>query len=193
MLNTAQFSAVKDLSETKALQSLAIESKSFKEFKDEANKIVDVINDQWLRVEQDLCKRNAIQGEVWRNMEKDKDLYPYWEYKTEEDDRVRDEHAALEGLIFKIGDPEGDSVHPENGWGCRCHSEPVDDMYLKEENKEVSKGSDYLNEKDPETGNAYIDKNFRYNPGIQGPLPNDSSYFDVLKNINKLDAEDFDL
>ena len=193
MLNTAQFSAAKDLSETKALQSLAIESKSFKEFKDEANKIVDVIDNQWLRVEQDLCKRNAIQGEVWRNMEKDKDLYPYWEYKTEEDDRVRDEHAALEGLIFKIGDPEGDSVHPENGWNCRCHSEPVDDMYLKEENKEISKGADYLNEKDPETGDSYIDKNFRYNPGIQGPLPNDSSYFDVLKNINKLDVEDFDL
>jgi hypothetical protein len=76
---------------------------------------------------------------------------------------------------------------------CRCHSEPVDDMYLKEENKEISKGADYLNEKDPETGDSYIDKNFRYNPGIQGPLPNDSSYFDVLKNINKLDVEDFDI
>jgi hypothetical protein len=64
-------------------------------------------------------------------------------------------------------------------------------MYLKKENKEISKGADYLNEKDPETGDSYIDKNFRYNPGIQGPLPNDSSYSEVLESANKVKPEMF--
>ncbi len=192
MLNTMQFSAAKDLSETKALQSLAVETNSFKEFKEQASQIVNINNDVWLRTEQDLCKRNAIQGEVWRNMERDRNLYPYWVYKTEGDDKVRDEHAALDGLVFKIGDPEGDSVHPENGYNCRCHSEPADDDYIQENDKTVSKGSDYLDAKDPETGNPYIPEQFRYNPGIQGAMPNDTSYFDVLSSANKGNAKLFE-
>jgi hypothetical protein len=184
MLNTAQFYAAKEVSETKALQSLALESNGFKEFKDKANEIVNINNDQWLRVEMDVCKRNAIQGEVFRNMEKDKDLYPYWVYKTEDDDRVRDEHAILNNVVFKIGDPEGDACMPENGWNCRCHSEPADDQYLKEEKTSVSKGSDYLDSKDEKTGKPLIDENFRFNPGKQ-ILPNDSSYSEVLSSANK--------
>jgi hypothetical protein len=126
-------------------------------------------------------------------MERDKELYPYWMYKTEEDDRVRDEHAALEGKIFRIGDPEGDDCFCPNGWNCRCHSEPVDDQYIREENKQVSKGSDYLNEKDPETGKPYINENFRFNPGKQGAYPNDSSYSEVFSSANKGNAQLFDL
>jgi len=193
MLNAYQFSAAKDLSETKAMQELVHTTKSIKEFKEKASEITTINNDQWLRVEIDVCKRDAIQGEVFRKMERTKDLYPYWVYITENDGNVRPEHAALEGLVFKIGDSEGDAVHPICDWNCRCHSEPVDDLYLKEENKEVSKGSDYLNENDPKTGKPYVGENFRFNPGKQGTLPNDSSYSSVFSNANKGNANLFDL
>jgi hypothetical protein len=191
MLNSAQFYAAKDLSETKALQSLALESNGFKEFKDKSNEIVNINNDQWLRVEMDVCKRNAIQGEVFKNMVDNKDLYPYWVYKTMDDDRVRDEHAILNNVVFKIGDPEGDACHPENGWNCRCYTEPADGQYLKEENKTVSKGSDYLDAKDEKTGKSIIDENFKYNPFNQGPMPNDSSYSEVFESANKGNADLF--
>ena len=197
MLNAYQFSAAKDASNSKALQSLiqskVYESKSFKDFKEKANEICKVNNDKWLRVEMDVCKRNTVMGETWRRMEKDKDLYPYWQYVTEQDDRVRDEHAALEGKIFKIGDSEGDSVHPSNGFNCRCHSEPMDGQDLKESGKELSKGEDYLDKVDEKTGKPFVDDGFRFNPGKQGAMPNDSSYSEVFSSANKGNAELFDL
>jgi hypothetical protein len=193
MLNSYQFSAAKDLSETKAMQELVHSAASFKEFKEKAGEITDINNDQWLRVEMDVCKRNTIMGENFRKMEETKDLYPYWIYKTEEDGHVRPEHAALEGLVFRIGDPEGDSVHPSCAWNCRCHSEPVDDRYLKEENKQVSKGSDFLTENDPKTNKPYVDKDFRFNPGKQGAMPNDSSYSEVLSSANKGNVDLFNM
>jgi SPP1 gp7 family putative phage head morphogenesis protein len=189
MLNSYQFSAAKDLSETKAMQALIFQSEGFKDFKEKASEITNIFNDQWLRVEMDSCKRGAVMGENWRQMQDTADLYPYWEYKTEEDDRVRDEHAALEGQIFRIGDPEGDACYPPNDFNCRCHSELVDNQELKESGKEVTKGSDILEKDDPETGKPYVDEQFRFNPGIQGAMPNNSSYSEVLSSANKGNAE----
>lgn len=192
MLNAYQFSSAKDLSETQLLQKLVFETKSFKEFKEKASEIININRDQWLRVEINVCKRSCILGEKWRSMERDKDLYPYWVYETRMDNRVRPEHAALEGKVFRIGDPYGDSVHPQNSWNCRCTTRTVDSRYLNENNKTLSKGEDYLNKIDPETGKPYIDKDFRFNPGKQ-TLPNNSSYSEVLSSANKLKSKDFGL
>ncbi len=191
MLNSYQFSAAKDLSETKAMQALVFQSESFKDFKEKASEITDIFNDQWLRVEMDSCKRGAVMGENFRQIMETSDLYPYWEYKTEEDDRVRDEHAALEGQIFRLGDPESDACYPPNDFNCRCHSELVDNQELKESGKEVTKGLDILEKNDPETGKPYVDEQFRFNPGVQGALPNNSSYSEVLSSANKGNAELF--
>lgn len=192
MLNAYQFSAAKDLSETKALQSLVFESDNFKDFQEKASEITNINNDVWLRVEMDSCKRGAVMGEQFRSMMDTADLYPYWAYHGEMDDRERDEHVALEGLIFRIGDPEGDSCFPPGDFNCRCRAEKVDDRELKESGKSVSKGSDYLEKNDPETGKPYVGEDFRFNPGIQGSMPNNSSYFEVLKNINNLNSESYE-
>lgn len=189
-LNSYQFSAAKDMSETLALQKLAYEAKGFEEFRTEAKEIITINREQWLRVEYDSLTRGAVMGEQWRKMEEDKDLYPYWIYHGVMDDRERDEHVALEGLIFKIGDPEGDAVFPPSDWNCRCNGDPISDDEIGD--KEISKGSDYLTKDDPETGKPYVDENFRFNPGVQ-PMPNDGEgYFDVLKSANKADQGTFD-
>jgi SPP1 gp7 family putative phage head morphogenesis protein len=193
MLNSYQFSAAKDIAETKSMQSLVYEASSFKDFKEKASEITNINNDQWLRVEMDACKRGTVQGEAFRQAESDKDLYPYWAYKTEDDGNVRPEHAALEGIVFMIGDPEGDACWPPVDWNCRCHAEPVDGQYLKENDKQVSKGSDYLEKDDPKTGKPYVDEDFRFNPGKQGAMPNDSSYSEVFSSANKGNEALFDL
>jgi SPP1 gp7 family putative phage head morphogenesis protein len=192
MLNSYQFSAAKDISETKAMQELVFGSNSFKEFKEKASEITNINNDQWLRVEMDVCKRNTIMAESFRKIEETKDLYPYWVYKTENDDKVRDEHAALEGLVFRVGDPEGDNIYPQNDWNCRCSGEPVDDQYLRDENKQASKGEDYLNEK-ADNGKPYVDENFRFNQFHQGAMPNNSSYSEMFVSANKGNEALFDL
>ena len=189
MLNTAQFSAAKDLAETKALQALAVTSDGFNDFKKKAyEEVTSIGRDQWLRVEMDSCIRGAVMGESWRKIEESKDMFPYWVYRGEMDDREREEHEALEGLIFRIGDPEGDSICPPNDWNCRCRAEPADEGDIPE-GDQVSEGKDYLDKDDPENGKPYVDEDFRYNPGKSGPMPNDSSYSEVLSSANQMDAE----
>jgi hypothetical protein len=117
-LNVYQFAAAKDLSECMALRTVAFQSDSFNDYKEKAREIVDLNRDQWFRIEYDSAERCAVMGENWRKIEESKEMFPYWQYKTEEDDRVREEHEILDNLVFKIGDPEGDECYPPNAWNC---------------------------------------------------------------------------
>jgi len=195
MLNTYQFSAAKSISEGKALQGLMFKDGQrigFSEYQKEAHKVAEVFNDTWLRTEYDTCVRGTIQGEQWRDMYADKDINPYWQYSGMMDEREREEHVELEGKIFQIGDVEGDAIYPPGSWNCRCTAEPCDDSYIKENSLGVSKGSDYLDKQDSK-GKDFVDEMFRFNPGIQGPMPNNSSYAELLPSINKLTYEDYGL
>jgi len=42
------------------------------------------------------------------------------EYRTAGDTRVRPEHAALEGVVFKAGSSEAANIYPPNSYQCRC-------------------------------------------------------------------------
>jgi hypothetical protein len=122
-------------------------------------------------------------GEQFRQMMEDKELYPYWVYKGMMDDRERPEHVELEGKVFRIGDPEGDSCWPPNDWNCRCEGESVDDDYLGEKglkpvtSEEINK---FLDED--------VDEQFRSNPAVDGSLPSTGSYFDVMGSANEGNA-----
>lgn len=48
--------------------------------------------------------------------------FPYWQYSTANDERVRDSHRALEGKIFKASDSQ---YYPPIGFNCRCRAIPV--------------------------------------------------------------------
>lgn len=50
-----------------------------------------------------------------------------WGYKyvTVGDDRVRDEHAALEGVTLPKEDSFWNRWYPPNGWNCRCYAIPI--------------------------------------------------------------------
>ncbi len=43
-----------------------------------------------------------------------------YEYTTVGDDRVRANHAALDGVTLTKDDPRWDSITPPNGYNCRC-------------------------------------------------------------------------
>jgi SPP1 gp7 family putative phage head morphogenesis protein len=59
----------------------------------------------------------ATQHEV---MQRQKDVFPYWQYMTMEDEAVRDSHAALDGLILPADSPFWADHYPPWDWGCRC-------------------------------------------------------------------------
>lgn len=50
------------------------------------------------------------------------DRWPYWEYSTAEDERVRPEHRILHGKIFKSTDKQ---YYPPIGFNCRCTAIPI--------------------------------------------------------------------
>lgn len=44
----------------------------------------------------------------------------WYVYHTQDDDRVRPSHAALEGTVWRVGDPH--APVPPLDYGCRCYS-----------------------------------------------------------------------
>ncbi len=74
----------------------------------------------------------------WQAQTEDKSR-PYLQYVAVMDARTRPAHAAMNGLVFPIGDAFWDSFYPPNGWNCRCRTRAFskDDL----ESKRLSAGS----------------------------------------------------
>ncbi|HEY4358265.1 MAG TPA: phage minor head protein [Acidobacteriaceae bacterium] len=47
-------------------------------------------------------------------------VVPFWKYMTVGDDRVRPEHAVLDGFEARGEDPVWNKIYPPNGFNCRC-------------------------------------------------------------------------
>ena len=80
------------------------------------------------------------------------DLYPYWQYHTREDSRVRDSHAVLNGKVFRHDDPFWDTHFPPNGWKCRCYVRSLDDDDLEEKGLKVLDSRDLKTREDKSAG-----------------------------------------
>jgi hypothetical protein len=61
----------------------------------------------------------------YRDMYDQREAFPYWQYLTMGDERVRDSHAKLHGLILPADDPFWDDHYPPWDWNCRCQVVPV--------------------------------------------------------------------
>lgn len=62
----------------------------------------------------------AYQATQYRNLQATKALLPYWKYVTVGDDKVRESHAKLNGLILPADHPFWSEHFPPWDWGCRC-------------------------------------------------------------------------
>lgn len=56
----------------------------------------------------------------YRLLMQQRDVFPYWEYRTHGDDRVRPSHVELNGKVLPAGHPVWQKIFPPNDWGCRC-------------------------------------------------------------------------
>jgi SPP1 gp7 family putative phage head morphogenesis protein len=54
-----------------------------------------------------------------------KDVFPFWQYKTHGDGNVRRSHRELNGKIFPAGHPIWQRIFPPWNWGCRCLVVPL--------------------------------------------------------------------
>lgn len=61
----------------------------------------------------------------YRRLMQQVDVFPFWQYKTHGDGRVRPSHAALNGKIFPAGHQIWQRIFPPWDWGCRCIVVPL--------------------------------------------------------------------
>jgi SPP1 gp7 family putative phage head morphogenesis protein len=72
----------------------------------------------------------AYQAANWRVAQEDDDT-THLQYLATEDDRVRDSHLALNGIILPKDDPFWNDHFPPWDWGCRCRVRPINPDLLE--------------------------------------------------------------
>lgn len=118
--NLFHFSAAKTLAEIQELNRLFRESGNFGEFHRRAKETTEVFNKTWQRTEYETAVLTAEGMSTYRKLRTRKKVYPFWEYLTVNDGRVREEHMKLHGVILPENDPRWNKIYPPNGWACRC-------------------------------------------------------------------------
>lgn len=117
------FSGMKTFHEmNEAFPSLLDENgnrKPFEQFLNDVRKIDDTYNGNYLRAEYGFVQASAEMAAKWEEFAEDGDRYNL-QYRTAGDDKVRPEHAALNGVTLPMSDPFWADYYPPNGWGCRC-------------------------------------------------------------------------
>lgn len=161
------FSAVKTHTQLLELSRLLLNDdktiKSFATFERDVSKIVNAYNGHYLEAEYEFAVGSVQMADRWDKFSDDE---RYWlQYRTANDEKVREEHAVLHNITLPKTDPFWNKYFAPNGWRCRCLVVQV----LKELHKASdSKKAIELGEK----ATTNIDKNgknkleiFRFNPG----------------------------
>ena len=93
--------------------------KPFERFLNDVRKIDKTYNENYLRAEYNFIHNSATMAAKWEQFMEDGDRYNL-QYRTAGDDKVRPEHAALNGVTRPLNDSFWESYYPPNGWNCRC-------------------------------------------------------------------------
>ena len=185
------FSGMKTFHElNEAFPSLIDENgdrKSFERFLNDVRSIDRTYNSNYLRAEYNFVSASAEMAAKWEGFMQDGDRYNL-QYRTQKDDKVRPEHAALDGVTLPPSDPFWEEFYPPNGWNCRCTVVQVrKSKYPATDHDEAVK-----------RGNEALQKDskgiFRFNPGIeQSTVPAYNPYTirrcrdcDIAKGKSKL-------
>ena len=118
--NLFHFSAAKTLAEVQELNQAFRVSGNYNDFKSKAAGITATFNDRWQKTEHRTAIQVAEAASQYRQLKAAVKTLPFWVYRTVGDDRVRPEHAALDGLTLPADDPEWGKIYPPNDWNDRC-------------------------------------------------------------------------
>lgn len=73
-----------------------------------------------MRTNFNTAVNNAYESGRWKEFQELKDIFPNLQYNAVMDERTRDDHAALNGIVRPVDDPFWDTYMPPNDWNCRC-------------------------------------------------------------------------
>lgn len=95
------------------------EIKPFEMFRKDVERENNRYNHNYLYAEYNHAVGASLMAARWQQFEKDGDRYDL-QYRTAQDDRVREDHAILHGTTLPPSDPFWGKYMPPNGWNCRC-------------------------------------------------------------------------
>ncbi|MFY7827886.1 MAG: phage portal protein family protein, partial [Flectobacillus sp.] len=123
-MNLFRFSAGKTIAQVQALNKAFRNAKSFEDFRISAALIAGQFNENWLRTEYNTAIAVGNSAAQYDRLVSTANTFPYWEYRTQDDNRVRLDHQLLDGITLRADDPLWKKLYPPNGWNCRCFIAP---------------------------------------------------------------------
>lgn len=134
--------------------------KSWAEFRSDVQLVDKKYNTNYLFAEYNHAVHASQMAVKWNDFLRDGDRYNL-QYRTAGDSRVREAHAALDGVTLPPSDPFWDFYLPPNGWNCRCQTVQVlrDDYPQSDSKAAIAAGEDCTSEPKQQI--------FRFNPGKQ--------------------------
>lgn len=176
--NLSVFSGSKTFQEVLELSSNVLvdgQVLPFNEFRKIGKRIDDLYNKTWLETEQQAAFRQSESVANWKDIKEDEDVFPFLQYSTVGDARVRKDHAEQNGVIKRVDDPFWNTWFPPNDWNCRCIVQQL-------EKATVTKGT--LPENDSPIFGTNVGKN-----GLI--FPKKHPYFDVPKPFERTQKQNF--
>ncbi len=170
------FVAGKPMAQLKEMNALLVDDsgkiRNWQSFKTEVLKRNKAYNLRYLQAEYQTAKASAQMARKWNEAQAVKHLYPNLKYMTAHDERVREDHAKLDGIVRPIDDAFWDTHYPPNGWRCRCSVRSTRDEATKL--KDIPK--------------VPVHKHFRHNVGKIGQIFDEKQH-PYFKYINEQKGE----
>lgn len=196
-MNLFRFAGAKTLYEAQQLNELFRKAKSFREFYDTASSMLDVHNTVWLETEYNTAIAAGEMASTYNRLMKQTDNFPYWQYKTVADERVRHSHALLHDIILPWSHPAWKYILPPNDWNCRCWIVPRTKAEVTDEELKASEEKVKMYLDSPEFKKA-AKGGWGINRADKGQVFTENQhyttdYLDVTKRMNNLGYKDWGL
>lgn len=139
--------------------------KSYEKFAQEFNKVNQAYNQNYLQAEHQFAVSSSQAAANWAAL--DPDGRYHLQYRTANDNRVRDSHAILQDTTLPKDDPFWLSYYPPNGWRCRCVAvEVLRNKYPESDSTESVKRGERATTQINAAGKNALEI-FRFNPGAE--------------------------
>ena len=135
--------------------------KPFEQFLRDVQTIDSTYNRNYLNAEYNFAQASAEMAAKWENYAEDGDDY-LLQYRTAGDDKVRPEHAELNGVTLPPSDSFWDTYFPPNGWNCRCTV-----VQVLKDSADPTSHEDAMNRGARAMASEKTAKMFAFNPGKQ--------------------------
>lgn len=139
--------------------------RNFDAFAYEFNKVNEKYNQNYLEAEHSFALRSSQMAANWAAT--DPDGRYNLQYRTANDDRVRENHRALQDITLPKEDSFWLSYYPPNGWRCRCTAVEVrkSKFELSDSEKAIQAGEKATSQIGKDGKNKL--EIFRFNPGAE--------------------------